>query len=644
MEGDQHSHQTPPRQHSTPLLGLGLPVPVITRTSSLPATPSLEWDRSCLQEPLLLDAGNLLGIERLEDRRVSDTDPHLVDNQKILLVSTDSSSLDSTFEKLLESAGNIPSTAMSAMENEADDLFVELDTLTGRVMANPVTDMEEELVDSFVTRLERLTNDVENCLGLFNVWKRKHRNESNATLKEQVEQEVTSMENTFRAYRKSIADKKKQLQPSGPPPPAVGMPSGGSSDQILIHMQREQRSTMDLQVNTKRIQIQGAMNQLLSEVMVRSWEEADDRHVQEAMRQLQTWNDRKLKIGEQFLEFQAMMETWQPSQVSTPDSDFQRLKKEVKDFEKDLVRTIGTIKNQDEERNLGSLEKAPTSLMDYPHFGGLESQCFFQWEEKMVRALRTNKVPAIDQVAKIRSVLSGHPLSMVPESVKLAKSALDTLRSRYGDEDRVMLLRVKELKKMGPKPDRPKDQVTWYTDLLGKLQRLLELGEKNEDLARVAFSGDIFSSIMNLFPDKEMLKLAKLADVHGRYTKQRMEDLIKRLDEKRQDANLLDKVMVQKDKDKGSGGGAGAGGTKTHATHLAGPPSRNPDCRICKVLLSEIGTKVDLFKDHLGKHPTHCPIFVKMTLQERVRVMTIAKLCWSCLDPKSRYSYASSPW
>ena len=71
------------------------------------------------------------------------------------------------------------------------------------------------------------------------------------------------------------------------------------------------------------------MNQLLSEVMVRNWEDADDRHVQEAMRQLQLCNDRKLKIGEQFLEFQAMMETWQPSQVSTPDSDFQRLEKEV---------------------------------------------------------------------------------------------------------------------------------------------------------------------------------------------------------------------------------------------------------------------------------------------------------------------------
>ena len=212
MEGDQHSHQTPPRQHSTPLLGLGLPVPAITRSSSLPATPSLEWDRSCLQEPLLLDAGNLLGIERLEDRRVSDTDPHLLDNQKILLVSTESSSLDSTFEKLLESAGNIPSTVMAEMDNEADDLFMELDTHTSKMRANPVSAMEEEVADSFLEMLERLTDDVESCLRSFSTWKRKHRNVSNAALKEQVEQEVTAMENAFMTYRKSMCDRKKQLQ------------------------------------------------------------------------------------------------------------------------------------------------------------------------------------------------------------------------------------------------------------------------------------------------------------------------------------------------------------------------------------------------------------------------------------------------
>ena len=103
-----------------------------------------------------------------------------------------------------------------------------------------------------------------------------------------------------------------------------------------------------------------------------------------------------------------------------------------------------------------------------------------------------------------------------------------------------MTLRVKELKKTGPKPEKPKDQVAWLTDLMGKLQRLLELGDQSDDLARVAFSGDVFSATFNLFPDKEMLKLAKNTEKYGRYTKERMENLLSQLEEKRGDANLLE--------------------------------------------------------------------------------------------------------
>ena len=64
-----------------------------------------------------------------------------------------------------------------------------------------------------------------------------------------------------------------------------------------------------------------------------------------------------------------------------------------------------------------------------------------------MRALKVNKVPLVDQVAKIQATLSGHPLSMVPESVKLASDAFQTLRQRYGDEERVLKLRLKDLKK-----------------------------------------------------------------------------------------------------------------------------------------------------------------------------------------------------
>ena len=167
------------------------------------------------------------------------------------------------------------------------------------------------------------------------------------------------------------------------------------------------------------------------------------------------------------------------------------------------------------------------SPMEYPQFGGLDSQCYFEWEEKMIRALRINKVPAVDQVAKIRDNLSLHPLGMVPESTKLAKDAFSTLKGRYGDEDRLMMLRLKELRKMGPKPEKYSTQVIWLTDLIGKLQRLVEVADMDEDLAVEVFTKDVFTTIMNLFSAKEHLKLSKAGFTYGRRSKERMDDILR---------------------------------------------------------------------------------------------------------------------
>ena len=76
------------------------------------------------------------------------------------------------------------------------------------------------------------------------------------------------------------------------------------------------------------------------------------------------------------------------------------------------------------------------------------------------------------------------------------------------------------------------------------------MGEQSDDLARVAFSGEVFTTTFNLFPDKELFNLSKATERHNRYTKERMEDLLSRLEDKRDDANHLDTVKIQKDNDK----------------------------------------------------------------------------------------------
>ena len=260
MESEEHPalgklHQTPPRGHSTPLTDPNrVLVPVLTRASSLPSTPvpSLEWDRSCLQEPFLGGQSDFLGIRRLEKRKPSATDPHLVVNDKVLLWSgigavsrnhswednqtswefrgwrkgspvplactaliTASSSFNSSIVRLVESAGNISSTVMSTMDAEAEDL------------------LEDDLL-----RLKAMKNDAEACLKLFMTWQWRNNAEWGADLKKQVEGEVTKLKADFKTYKLEMAAKKKALQPSRPPPPpAVSMPTSNDQAVLINHLQ-----------------------------------------------------------------------------------------------------------------------------------------------------------------------------------------------------------------------------------------------------------------------------------------------------------------------------------------------------------------------------------------------------------------------
>ena len=128
------------------------------------------------------------------------------------------------------------------------------------------------------------------------------------------------------------------------------------------------------------------------------------------------------------------------------------------------------------------MQVARTSLQEYSKFAGRDTQCFYTFEEKVLRCLKSNKVPRVDQPAKLRELLSGHPLALVPESIKTIEKAFSALRDRYGDEERVLGLRVSELKKLGTVPEKFKDQVTFFIDLEAKIQDILDLGAKGENL------------------------------------------------------------------------------------------------------------------------------------------------------------------
>ena len=183
-----------------------------------------------------------------------------------------------------------------------------------------------------------------------------------------------------------MATKKKALKPNGaPPPPAVSMPTSSGQEVFIHHLQQEKKDDQDLQMTTKLIRIQGALNQLLTEVRVMNWDNAEDAKIHDAIQRVRGWESRKLSVGTDFQDYEAMVTKWHPPQLTQPGSEYTNLKTEVENFYSDFTGAIANIKEEDRDRNLGTLEKTPTSLMEYPQVGGLDIQCYFKWGEKMTR-------------------------------------------------------------------------------------------------------------------------------------------------------------------------------------------------------------------------------------------------------------------
>ena len=84
---------------------------------------------------------------------------------------------------------------------------------------------------------------------------------------------------------------------------------------------------------------------MLTEVKVMDWDDAEDVQIQEAMNKVDRWESRKLKVGENFQEYQGMVEAWHPDQLTQPGSDYKNLQTEVEDFNSDFTGVINTIRN-----------------------------------------------------------------------------------------------------------------------------------------------------------------------------------------------------------------------------------------------------------------------------------------------------------
>ena len=233
------------------------------------------------------------------------------------------------------------------------------------------------------------------------------------------------------------------------------------------------------------------------------------------MQDLQHWKKTFEKILTNFREFEIIV-TIHGEQ--NPHEEVLVAAKEEFEAVKELFETAKEkLEAADRERELFSNHKQIGEKLDYPKFSGASHEDFVKFNDKLVRAFRRNGVGKSDQVEKLRKTLSGFALSLVPESTETIEKAFATLKSAFGDPKKVLEDRMKKLKAVGDVPSdklsngQPgfRKQEEWYLVMEGLLAEVIELGERNEDLAYHAFSEQTFNYILSLFPCEMAAKLAE---------------------------------------------------------------------------------------------------------------------------------------
>ena len=95
------------------------------------------------------------------------------------------------------------------MNTDTGYLLEEVGSLRGRMDISPVSDIQEEFLEDSLMRLERMITDAENCLKLCMTWRRRYKGETDADLKNQVEDEVTKLKTEFKTYKYKMYGFKK---------------------------------------------------------------------------------------------------------------------------------------------------------------------------------------------------------------------------------------------------------------------------------------------------------------------------------------------------------------------------------------------------------------------------------------------------
>ena len=312
------------------------------------------------------------------------------------------------------------------------------------------------------------------------------------------------------------------------------------------------------------------------------------------------------------------------------------------EVQENVEEMIKSIKKEDNERELYSLDDAKVDKVKLPTFGGKDSEDYEKFKSDLLKGFAQNRVTKADKLSKLRECLYGEAKKLVPESIASnIDDAFRTLDNTYEDPVRLLRFRRDYFFKLGHQPKEDdkggyKAQVEWFREIEVTMESLLALGIKDDECGKILFNKEEIRKYPTVFAPSVFKKLVTLPGV-GESKFQSMINKVAEIREVTQEcACAMEgalKAGIKTNSSSGNRGGQnrspGLKGVQTPSLAMFKPPRRYEECRVCNHL-SKNGDTDMLYDNHSSNFPTGCPRYIGMTIKERATVCKAAKICIKC--------------
>jgi len=309
------------------------------------------------------------------------------------------------------------------MEQDEENIQKEVFRLKYRLRMYTPSHLDSGSLDQHENKMRERDEVLENLNIAIQMFVTKYSSQLSQERIKEAKNQLSALEDEFLLYRESftskVTDLKKDLSSVSPVMPSI-------NNLTLSDSFEAKQNAAKKKVKAKVDAIMEDLLTLSSKACkVEDWSAASDLMIGRAMKENE-------KLQKEFIRINNVRRSVEESMAEFDLDDardglyIQECDLKLDEVSKDVEATVKAVEEQDDVRELYSLDDSKVDKVNLPTFSGKESEDYEKFKDDLLKGFAQNRVTKVDKLSKLRECLSGEAKQLVPHSI--SSSVTDALK------------------------------------------------------------------------------------------------------------------------------------------------------------------------------------------------------------------------